>query len=138
MNGPNIKEEWLDGKRIVELKARQQLELPEAEEVSNFMALLRKDFEIEKLITIVSENIIDRELLNNFLGTVSGEVPTINALQTNFQLPKKQTLPELIIDHGDSDKIPLRQGISSMFRDFSSKVGRIVKRPSRELGTVTP
>lgn len=137
LNASNIKEDIIDGRRVVELKTRQQLELPEPEEVTHFLTNLRRDFEIEQLITVVSETTIDRELLNNFLGTVTGGVSTTTstavAVRTEVE-EQKSALPELTIDLGHPDDLPVGLGIAAMVKDLSDKVGRMVKRPA----TATP
>ncbi len=147
MNGPNIKENWIDGKRVIELKSRQQLELPDAEEVTQFMTRLRRDFDVNQLITVISETSVDRELLNNFLGTVTGDTQTqtsaakpVSAAATTGEtpLPIRHTLPELTIDLGFDEDHSMNAGIASLVRDLSSKVGRMVKRPSGKLGAVSP
>lgn len=137
MNGTNTKEEWIDGKRVVELKSRQQLELPEPEEVTAFMSRLRRDFNVDQLVTVVSESTVDRELLNNFLGTVSGAQQTTEApVQAIIQVPLQASLPELTIEIADPEDLPVSAGIANIFKDLSSKVSHLVKRPARKLGTV--
>ncbi len=137
INARNIKEEWLEGKRIVELRARQQIELPEAEEVQDFLTHLRRDFNVDQLLTLVSENHIDRELLDNFLGTVSGAsqpAPAKNGAAAQEEIPLP--LPELSIDLDNPEDLPVSQGIASIARDMSSKFRNIIKRPARKLGAV--
>ncbi len=104
LNGANIREENIDGKRIVELKSRQVLELPEAEEITTFLNTLQRDFNIDNLVTVVSETTIDRELLDSYLGTVSGgteaeQSSTNSSTQkpAKAHKPEKMRLPELII-----------------------------------------
>jgi hypothetical protein len=72
INSASLKEEWIDGKRVVELRLRQRLELPEPEEAALFLGRLRKDFQISRLITVITENIIDRRTMDLLLGPVTG------------------------------------------------------------------
>ncbi|MBX9686344.1 MAG: hypothetical protein K2X27_06550 [Candidatus Obscuribacterales bacterium] len=137
MNAANIKEAWIDGKRVVELKSRQQLELPQAEEVSAFMSKLKKDFEIDKLVSIVTESTVDRELLNNFLGSVSGAQSPEDGKPEKSAAPvsrasaaNQSKLPEITIDMGAAEDLDLTAGIKSLVKDFSSRMSKAVKRQS--------
>lgn len=149
MNATNIKDEWIDGKRVVELKSRQVIELPEPDEAIQFLARLRKDFEPDQLVTVVSESTVDRELLNTFLGTVSGAPATSIATASNtttiahptaFPVAARQStpLPNLTIDmdRHEEEELPIAESITNMVRNLSHKVGRLVKRPAGKLGTV--
>lgn len=104
LNSTNIREENIDGKRVVEIKSRQTLELPEPEEVTKFLNTLQRDFNIDNLVTVVSETTIDRELLDSYLGTVSGgtseqevTAPVVAKPARKSQKPEKMKLPELVI-----------------------------------------
>lgn len=72
MNCASTKEEWIEGRRIVELRLRQTLELPSPEEAERFAMQLRKDFNTERLVTVVSDPRVDSDVLNKFLGSVTG------------------------------------------------------------------
>lgn len=137
MNASNIKEEWIDGKRVIELRSRQVLELPEPEEINDFMARLRKDFKIDQLVTVVAESTIDRELVNNFLGSVSGAAPNTQISLSTETIQLQPTLPALSIHMGDPEDLPVTSGIASLVKDISLRVGRLVKRPTGKLGTVS-
>ncbi len=81
INLPNIKENYIDGKRIVEVRSRQLIDIPSAEDVAAFDRLYKEEFKPENLITIVIETQVDRELLNEHLGVFveGGEKPTVSA-----------------------------------------------------------
>jgi hypothetical protein len=74
INAANIKEEWIGNKRVVELKPRQCLELPEPGEATYFASRIAKDFNIDRLVTVISESAVDCLMLNIFLGPVSGRM----------------------------------------------------------------
>lgn len=68
INHAILKETWMDGKRIVELKSRQQIELPLKEDIERFYAGRPEHARAENLVTIVEETSVNAELLNNSLG----------------------------------------------------------------------
>lgn len=144
MNAANIKEAWIDGRRVVELQARQILELPEAEELVQFTAKQRRDFDPEKLVTVVTQNVVDRELLQAFLGTVSGEVSTDTksvqgTVRGSTALPGSQQLPELTIEgmEADETRFPPATGLGAVITDFAAMIRQGLKRPTRDLGAVS-
>jgi hypothetical protein len=63
LNRNHCQESWIDGKRVVELQARQKIELPVAQDIQEFYRGRRRGQDAEHLITIVNENAIDRELV---------------------------------------------------------------------------
>lgn len=67
MNVNRIKETWMNGKRIIELQSRQQIELPIQEDIDLFLAGKAREAVGENLITIVVENQLDKELINKQL-----------------------------------------------------------------------
>lgn len=67
MNIRRVRETWMNGKRIIELQSRQQLELPIQEDIDLFKAHKAKEACGENLITIVVENQLDKELVNSQL-----------------------------------------------------------------------
>lgn len=81
INLPNIKENYIDGKRIVEVRSRQLIDIPSDEDVAAFDRLYKEEFKPENLITIVIETQVDRELLNEHLGVFveGGEKPAVSA-----------------------------------------------------------
>lgn len=70
INLSRIKESYVDGKRIVEIRSREQIELPTEAEIYDFLQLRSKDCKAEDLITVVIETQIDRELLDEQLGVL--------------------------------------------------------------------
>lgn len=70
LNPTRIKETMMDSKRIVEVRSREQLELPALEDVEEFYANRPQHAVPENLITIVVENEIDVELLDSNLSTL--------------------------------------------------------------------
>lgn len=72
INAGRISEHSEDGKRIIELRSRQEIELPLQSEVEEFLLAKNKAAKAENLVTIVGVSEIDRELLDSFLSTVVG------------------------------------------------------------------
>ncbi len=67
LNLDKTKETYIDGKRVVEVRSRQVIELPTTDECAVFLKNWKEEFKPENLITIVVETQIDRELLNEHL-----------------------------------------------------------------------
>lgn len=67
LNQKIIKESFLDGKRIVEVKSRQQIELPLREDIDRFYKTKSDHERGENIVTIVEDTVIDSELLNSSL-----------------------------------------------------------------------
>lgn len=72
LNISSSKQSWLDGKRIVELKVRQRLELPVWQDIVEFHRLQLEYAKPENLITIVNETAIENDVMQAALGTVIG------------------------------------------------------------------
>ncbi len=72
INAGRITEHSDDGKRIIELRSRQEIELPLHSEVQEYLLHRKKDATADRLVTIVAVSEIDRELLDSFLNTVVG------------------------------------------------------------------
>lgn len=72
LNAAQIKESYVEGKRIVELKERQKIELPVWQDIVEFKKQPTHDLRPEDLITVVSENAIDTELIHAALAPVMG------------------------------------------------------------------
>jgi|688.fasta_scaffold116586_2 hypothetical protein len=68
INQKVIKESWVDGKRIVELKTRQQIELPLRSDIEQFYRSRADNARVENLVTIVDQAAVDSELLSSSLG----------------------------------------------------------------------
>jgi hypothetical protein len=72
LNRHNTKESKVEGKRVVELRSRQLLEIPIWEDISEFYSSRPKEAKAENLVTIVVHAEIDREELIAALGRVMG------------------------------------------------------------------
>lgn len=68
INQPILKETWMNGKRVIELKSRQQIELPLKDEIEGFYTSKPEHARPENLVTIVDETSVDVELLNSSLA----------------------------------------------------------------------
>lgn len=140
MNAANTKEAWIDGRRVVELQARQILELPEADELIQFTAKQRRDFDPERLVTVVTQNVVDRELLQAFLGTVSGQADSEaskvkGTVRASAVVPTSQQLPELTIEGMEIDEKRFPPtGLGAVITDLASMIKQSLKRPTRDLG----
>jgi hypothetical protein len=75
LNRDRIKESWIDGKRVVELRNRQGLDLPVWEDIAEFYS--RRDVAAapENIVTIVEECQVTRELVQSTLAPVLGRAP---------------------------------------------------------------
>lgn len=67
MNITRVKERYVNGKRVIELQSRQQIELPIQEDIDLFNKNKPKEATADKLITIVQANQLDKELINSQL-----------------------------------------------------------------------
>lgn len=72
LNQHNIKEAQMHGKRVVELKSRQLLELPVWEDIEEFWRNRPAEARAENLVTIVEHSQVDRELLDSALSIAMG------------------------------------------------------------------
>ena len=70
LNAGRIKDTIIDGRRVVELASRQQIELPIWEDIVEFRRNRPANAVTYSLITVVTESWIDRELLNSTLKFV--------------------------------------------------------------------
>lgn len=141
LNIANIKEAWIDGKRVVELQARQIIELPESAELTQFLSKQRRDFNPDKIITVVTANTVDRELLQAFLGTVSGDIAEPSkdpkgTVRVAASASPAEALPDLTIEglEQNSNKFPPASGLGAVITDIASIIKHGLKRPSRDLG----
>lgn len=75
LNRERIKESWIDGKCVVELRNRQRLDLPVWEDIAEFYS--RHDIATapENIVTIVEECQVTRELVQSTLAPVLGSAP---------------------------------------------------------------
>jgi hypothetical protein len=72
LNSHNTRESFVDGKRVVELKSRQLLELPVWQDLEKFAAAKPAHADWQNLVTIVERSEIDREALQTALGGALG------------------------------------------------------------------
>jgi len=70
LNQAHIKETYFDKKRIIEVRSRQKLELPVAEDIETFYRNRPSGSDPDNLITIVEESSIDKELVDTHLGSL--------------------------------------------------------------------
>lgn len=97
LNQDNLDEHGIDEKRVVELKTRQSIELPEAIEVSEFLFSLPRDFDIDqKLVTLVTDTMVNLEVLKQFLGPLLG-VPCAPGPEPKQADPRKDLLGDFTI-----------------------------------------
>lgn len=89
LNAHAIDERNFEEKRVIELKSRQLLDLPEGVEVREFLSTLPKEFDInQKLVTLVTETAVNIEILRQFLGRLMADAPAEEAPTVDFSLPK--------------------------------------------------
>lgn len=101
VNSLSIMEHQLEQKRVVELKSRQILELPEAHEVNEFLFKLPKDFDINnRLMTFVTDTAVNVEVLQQFFGRLLGTVEPAESRFVEVAAAKHDdnSLPELTIE----------------------------------------
>ncbi len=72
LNIGQTKESYMDGKRVVELRARQRIDLPVWQDIVEFHKARESNAKPENLVTIVTEAEIDTELMNTKLGLAMG------------------------------------------------------------------
>lgn len=70
LNANHLKQSWLDGKRIIVIKNRQQLILPIWEEIVDFYWSRTRNCCADNLITVIEETEIDKEMVSTILGPV--------------------------------------------------------------------
>ncbi|MBY0546101.1 MAG: hypothetical protein K2W95_02360 [Candidatus Obscuribacterales bacterium] len=85
LNSGAIKESKLDGKRVLEVACRQVIELPDFRDIQAFRVNKPRNVDFDAIVTIVTENSVDKELLQSYLGRVTGASntkPTAAAVAT--------------------------------------------------------
>jgi len=89
LNKGKFSDSIIEGKRVIEIQARQSIELPVASDIEEFRHNRMQYQEAENIITIVTASQLDIELkeatLKQFLGTV----------QKNLPIPAVAALPQL-------------------------------------------
>jgi hypothetical protein len=139
LNALSVGDQSIDGRRVVELKVRQTLELPEPEEVRAYLGGLPKNYDVEQIVTIVIENNVDVELLRDFLGRVcddkATQKPAVATVAAQAPLPAKSELPELVIE--DEKLPPPSAGLGAVVTDLATLISRGFKRPTTDLGALS-
>ncbi len=94
INLPRLKETYVDGKRVVEVRSRQEIEIPGEFDVEAFDLHRKDEYSPENLVTVVLESQIDRELLDEHFGVFvdGGEIavsapPPMNAFPSSSMSP---------------------------------------------------
>jgi hypothetical protein len=72
LNRERLKESFEDGKRIVEVRTREKLELPVAQDIVAFYRDRPKHADPDNLITIVVERHLDRQIVDGQLNMILG------------------------------------------------------------------
>src|SRR5262249_3153427 len=72
VNAGGIKETTVNGKRVVELQDRQQIDLPVWQDIIDFYETRAEDAIAENLVTIVADSHVNSELMNLMLNPVMG------------------------------------------------------------------
>lgn len=97
INLPRIKETYVDGKRVVEVRSRQEIEIPGEFDVEAFDLHRKEEFSPENLITVVLESQIDRELLDEHFGVfVDGGKPAVSSSPPRDAFPSPSMSPSLL------------------------------------------
>ncbi len=79
INQSRIKETRLDGKRVVEIRSRQQIDLPVWEDIVDFYRTHGSNARPDNIVTIVEETRLDVDVLQSTLGWVIGAAPTTSS-----------------------------------------------------------
>lgn len=72
LNSEKIKDTLIDGKRVVELRARQRITLPVWQDIVIFHKTKKSNAKPTNLITMVSKNAVDKEIMNAALSKALG------------------------------------------------------------------
>lgn len=83
VNAANIKEMFDGRKRIIELYVRQKIELPVWQDIVEFHKL-KNNFNVDDLITVVSDTAIEKELMQTMQATLA---PVIGVVSTQQPVP---------------------------------------------------
>jgi hypothetical protein len=67
MNSARVRETWMNQKRVIQMQSRQQIELPIQEDIDLFKQNKTQEHCAENLITVVIQNQLDKDHLNNQL-----------------------------------------------------------------------
>lgn len=70
LNKNRVKESWIDGKRIIEIRTRQQIDLPVWDDINEFYRDKSATACPNNVITIVEQSSVDRELITRRLKKI--------------------------------------------------------------------
>ena len=116
INLTNIIEHFEEGKRIIELRSRQEIQLPLPSEITEFFSTKKKEHRGDLIVTIIADSQIDAELLNNFLGTVVG-------VAHSAQTPEHSAAaPSAVPDFADIPQASFQDETLSAIRNFGKSI----------------
>ena len=144
INALRISEHVEEGKRIVELRSRQEIELPLPSEVNEFLLAKKADAKAENMVTIIGTTEIDRELLNNFLSTiVGGEATPIAAETAHPELLPVPSAPPLmhLVNFGKSltqNLMPSMTALKQQGHNLRTYISKIDLVPHRNVHNLEP
>jgi len=72
INIGRTKVSYMDGKRVVELRARQRIDLPVWQDIVDFHKNYKSNTRSENLVTVVMKSAVDAALINATLGLAMG------------------------------------------------------------------
>ena len=85
LNIDKLSESWIDGKRVVEVRSRQKLELPVQDDIAEFYATRPRAATAENLVTIVNESSLDGDLrLQSVLSMFNSTTPGSLKVQSSI------------------------------------------------------
>lgn len=97
INLPRLKETYVDGKRVVEVRSRQEIEIPGEFDVEAFDLHRKDEYSAENLVTVVLGSQIDRELLDEHFGVfVDGGEIAVSAPPPMNAFPASSISPSLL------------------------------------------
>lgn len=117
INLPRIKQNYLDGKRVVEVRSRQLIEIPSMADIVAFNRNFKEEYKPENLITVVIETQLDRELLNEHFSVFVEGPRTLSAHGASHSLLARNViggdaaaaLPPLAVDSASALKVARQQ-----------------------------
>lgn len=145
INALRISEHMEEGKRIIELRSRQEIELPLPSEVNEFLLAKKADAKADNMVTIIGTTEIDRELLNNFLSTVvGGELSApIGTETTNPEMLPVPAAPPLmhLVNFGKSltqNLMPTMTALRQQGHNLRTYISKIDLVPHRNVHGLEP
>jgi signal transduction histidine kinase len=137
INAASLTEHFENGKRIVELRSRQEIELPLPSEIREFLLCRSEEARAENLVTIVSLTQIDRELLNSLPAEpgkqrVESMPASASALEDSASLPLLQ-----LVDFGmniSKTMLPSMNAIVNTGLNLKTYISKIDMVPPHSTG----